>query len=116
MSEPKKVKAERLKAKGEEAEKPPAADRSAPSELQTANSKLQTENMEVHHHPDLHHAPKPWKEYLLEGLMIFLAVTMGFFAESLRERISDGEREKQAIESLVKCLSSDTIQLKSIIK
>ncbi|MFB9842968.1 hypothetical protein [Mucilaginibacter ginsenosidivorans] len=23
--------------------------------------------MEVHHHPQLEHKPKPWKEYLLEG-------------------------------------------------
>ncbi len=41
--------------------------------------------MEVHHHPDLHHKPKKWKEYFLEFLMIFLAVTMGFFAENIRE-------------------------------
>ena len=40
--------------------------------------KQETENMEVHHHPDLHHKPKKWKEYFLEFLMIFLAVTMGF--------------------------------------
>jgi hypothetical protein len=26
----------------------------------------ETENMEVHHHPDLHHKPKKWKEYFLE--------------------------------------------------
>ena len=42
-------------------------------------------NMEVHHHPDLHHKAKPWKEYFLEFIMIFLAVTMGFFAENIRE-------------------------------
>ncbi|HEY4875714.1 MAG TPA: hypothetical protein VIH86_09100 [Puia sp.] len=42
--------------------------------------------MEVHHHPDVHHQRKRFKEYFLEFLMIFLAVTMGFFAESLRER------------------------------
>jgi len=71
--------------------------------------------MEVHHHPDLHHKPKKWKEYVLEFLMIFLAVTMGFFAESIREHFGDKEKEKQAIESLVKCLSSDTAQLSSII-
>jgi hypothetical protein len=34
--------------------------------------------MEVHHHPDLHHEQKPWKEYILEFVMLFLAVTMGF--------------------------------------
>jgi hypothetical protein len=43
--------------------------------------------MEVHHHPQLEHKPKPWKEYFLEYIMIVLAVTTGFFAESLREHI-----------------------------
>jgi hypothetical protein len=55
--------------------------------------------MEVHHHPDLHHKPRKWKEYFLEFLMIFLAVTMGFFAESFRENIVNKEREKKYIES-----------------
>jgi len=64
-------------------------EHSAIKELPTANSKLQTEKMEVHHHPQLEHKPKPWKEYLLEGFMIFIAVMMGFFAENLREHISD---------------------------
>src|SRR5882762_10075503 len=49
------------------------------------------QNMEVHHHPNVE--KKNFKEYLLEGLMIFLAVTMGFFAESLRENIANHERE-----------------------
>ncbi len=71
--------------------------------------------MEVHHHPQLHHQPKPWKEYLLEGLMIFIAVTMGFFAESLREYFSDREKEKQSIESVLRCLKTDTAKLNSII-
>ena len=39
--------------------------------------------MEVHHHPDVE--KKGIKEYILEGIMIFIAVTMGFFAESIRE-------------------------------
>jgi hypothetical protein len=41
--------------------------------------------MEVHHHPDLHHKKKNFKEYFLEFLMIFLAVTPGFVAENIRE-------------------------------
>ena len=48
--------------------------------------------MEVHHHPHVDsdsHRKKGFKEYFLEFLMIFLAVTMGFFAENLRERIKD---------------------------
>ena len=81
--------------------------------LPTANSKLQTENMEVHHHPEVE--KKGLKEYVLEGLMIFLDVMMGFFAESLREHIADGEHEKQSIESLVKAVASDTVQLHDVI-
>ena len=71
--------------------------------------------MEVHHHPDLHHKPKKWKEYFLEFLMIFLAVTMGFFAESLRENINNKERLHNYIESLVSDLKSDLEMYKSSI-
>ena len=63
--------------------------------------------MEVHHHPDLHHNPKKWKEYLLEFLMIFLAVTMGFIAENIREIISHGEIEKVYLKSLVQDVKDD---------
>src|SRR5436305_15029359 len=67
----------------------------------------ETENMEVHHHPDLHHKPKKWKEYFLEFLMIFLAVTMGFIAENIRENISDNKKEKEYIRSIVSDLKND---------
>jgi len=81
--------------------------------LPTANSKLPTETMEVHHHPEVE--KKGLKEYLLEGLMIFIAVMMGFFAESIREHITDSDHEKQSIESLVKAVASDTIQLHHVV-
>ncbi|HWD89871.1 MAG TPA: hypothetical protein VG367_17185 [Mucilaginibacter sp.] len=67
--------------------------------------------MEVHHHPEVE--KKGFKEYILEGLMIFLAVFMGFIAENIREKITDHEREKQYMESLVKDLASDTASLKA---
>ena len=49
--------------------------------------------MEVHHP---HHAShrKNWKEYLLEGIMIFVAVSMGFIAEQIREHIIDRHHEQ----------------------
>lgn len=72
-----------------------------------------SEDMEVHHHPDLHHKAKPWKEYLLEFLMIFLAVTMGFFAETIRESITEHERAKVYASYMVKDLEGDIAQLKS---
>src|SRR5579863_9748713 len=67
-----------------------------------------TPKMEVHHHPQLHHEKKPWKEYFLEFLMIFLAVTMGFFAETTREHIADQHRENEYMASMVEDLRSDT--------
>jgi hypothetical protein len=73
----------------------------------TNQQRVTPENMEVHHHPDLHHRKKHYKEYFLEFLMIFLAVTMGFFAESLRERISDNAKEKEYINSLISDLNDD---------
>jgi len=79
-------------------------------ELPTANSKLQTGNtMEVHHHPEVE--KKSFKEYILEGLMIFLAVTMGFFAESLRENITNSEHVKQLSVQLMQDLKTDTLSL-----
>ena len=75
------------------------------------NRQKSTEQMEVHHHPDLHHQPKPWKEYLLEGLMIFIAVTLGFFAESYREYLSDRSKEKEYIFNIKGDLTANTIKL-----
>jgi hypothetical protein len=94
----------------------PSADIITTTETETITQNQETENMEVHHHPDLHHEPKKWKEYFLEFLMIFLAVTMGFFAESYREHLADKEKVKHAIGSLVKCLASDTVQLNTKIR
>jgi hypothetical protein len=72
--------------------------------------------MEVHHHPDLHHKKKNFKEYFLEFLMIFLAVTLGFFAESIRENISNRAKESKYMESLVSDLKSDTTETDVAIK
>ena len=62
--------------------------------------------MEVHHHPEVE--KKGFKEYLLEGLMIFVAVMMGFIAENVREGITEREHVKQLTSQLVNDLRSDT--------
>lgn len=67
--------------------------------------------MEVHHHPDLHHKPKPWKEYLLEYLMIFLAVMTGFFAESYREHLGERSKEHEYAVNIKKDLLRDTANI-----
>src|SRR5579863_2569591 len=65
--------------------------------------------MEVHHHPNVE--KKNFKEYLLEGLMIFLAVTMGFFAESYREHINEHSKEREYAINIKKDLVTDTVNL-----
>src|SRR5579862_7702313 len=65
--------------------------------------------MEVHHHPQVE--KKNFKEYFLEFLMIFLAVTMGFFAESLRDYFGDREKENKYVYSLAEDLKKDTASL-----
>jgi hypothetical protein len=69
----------------------------------------QTTNMEVHKHP--HHVThkKKWGEYFLEFLMIFLAVTFGFIAENVRERITESHREKEYAQQLYSELKEDSI-------
>jgi hypothetical protein len=67
--------------------------------------------MEVHHHPDLHHRRKKFKEYLLEFFMIFLAVSMGFIAENVREGIGDREKERHYVESLVNNLKPSAVTI-----
>jgi hypothetical protein len=62
--------------------------------------------MEVHHHPEVE--KKGFKEYILEGLMIFIAVFMGFIAENVRESVVEHNREKEYIKEMVNNLKYDT--------
>lgn len=69
--------------------------------------------MEVHHHPQVE--KKSFREYLLEGLMIFLAVTMGFIAENIRENIAENKKVKELAESLYQEVYSDSIVIQQKI-
>ena len=68
--------------------------------------------MEVHHHT---HHPKKWKEYITEFIMLFTAVTLGFFAENQREHLVERHKEKQFIQSLYEDLKKDTSLLNTHI-
>ena len=102
------------KNEGETAEIETASHHTGPLtmnyQLSTINNKPSTTNgnMEVHHHPQLQHKTKPWKEYLLEGLMIFLAVTLGFFAENFGEHITESSRENEFAKVLYAELKDDS--------
>jgi hypothetical protein len=70
--------------------------------------------MEVHH-PIGSHSKKQFKDYLFEFLMLFLAVSAGFFVENIRENYIERHREKQYIESLLRDIIADTVSMQSII-
>ena len=61
--------------------------------------------MEVHAHS---HTPrKKWTHYFWEFLMLFLAVSLGFYAENLREGMIHKEQVKTNMHSLLSDLQSD---------
>ena len=71
--------------------------------------------MEVHHsHHHGGHQTKKWKEYITEFLMLFTAVTLGFFAENQREHYIEHLREKQYMQSLYEDLKKDTTELSTL--
>jgi hypothetical protein len=71
--------------------------------------------MEVHHpHHPTH--KKKWGEYFLEFFMLFIAVTLGFFAENKREEMVESHKEHQYIQSLYEDLKKDTSSLKTLIR
>jgi hypothetical protein len=72
--------------------------------------------MEVHHHPHLPHGKKKFKDYFLEFLMLFLAVTLGFLAENFREHISERKQEKEYIHSFVSDLKQDTAYIRLVTR
>ena len=64
--------------------------------------------MEVHHHPEVE--KKGIKEYILEGLMIFIAVFMGFIAENVREHIVEKNKAKEYMQEMTHNLEFDTLR------
>ena len=70
--------------------------------------------MEVHHHS--HHGKKRWTEYFWEFLMLFLAVSLGFFVENFREKLVEKHRAHDFAISLLSDLKKDTAILNSDIE
>jgi len=62
----------------------------------------------------VHNPKKKVKAYFFDFFMLFLAVTLGFFVNNLNENISERQREKQYITSLINDLIIDTVQIQEI--
>lgn len=65
--------------------------------------------MEVHAHT--HTARKKFTHYLWEFLMLFLAVTLGFFVENKREHYIETLRVKEFARTLAFDIASDTLNM-----
>ena len=68
--------------------------------------------MDVHHPHHPTHKKLP-KEYLLEFLMLFLAVSMGFAAENIREEIVERRREVGYLQGVHHDLQNDVRDIDS---
>ena len=95
----------------EQKQKPVSEEVQNDSVTEAAETKNKT--MEVHHHPDV--GEKSLKGYILEGLMIFLAVTMGFIAENIREQITEHKNAKILAQSMLEDIKKDTASLHMVI-
>jgi hypothetical protein len=69
--------------------------------------------MDVHHHS---HKPKNWKEYITEFVMLFAAVTLGFFAENVREHQIIEHKTHQNLQSIILDLKKDSVLIQDRIK
>ena len=69
--------------------------------------------MEVHHphHPS---HKKKWSEYIIEFVMLFFAVTLGFFAENYREHSIIAHRMQENYEAIIIDLQQDNQKIDSI--
>ena len=72
--------------------------------------------MEVHHHPHVPTHSKPWKEYLLEGLMIFVAVTLGYGAENIREHYVETKKAIISAGNLYVDVLEDSVRYEQILQ
>ena len=66
--------------------------------------------MEVHHPHHLTHKKK-WSEYILEFFMLFTAVTLGFFAENLREGIAEKHKKEELLIAVAEDFKKDYNQI-----
>ncbi len=70
--------------------------------------------MEVHHpHHPTH--KKKWSEYIIEFVMLFAAVTLGFLAENLREHQIMNHRVEQNKIAILKDLQTDSADIATVI-
>ncbi len=70
--------------------------------------------MEVHAHT--HTARKKWTHYFWEFLMLFLAVSLGFYAENIREGMIHKKQVRTDMQSLLADVHNDLVLFDSVMQ
>jgi hypothetical protein len=78
-------------------------------------SETKIKNMEAYHPHGSHHGKKI-KDYIFEFVMLFIAISAGFFMENMRESLSERHKEKEYIGSLMKDLAKDASNVQYRLK
>jgi len=68
------------------------------------------------YHPHGNHPKRGIKDYISEFILIFIAITGGFFMENIREHVVDRHKEKEFIIRLIRDLKEDTASLHSVMR
>ena len=58
---------------------------------------------------------KKWREYFLEFLMLFAAVSLGFLAENYREELNEKESAQELLDSFIKDVEANVVFLDSLL-
>jgi hypothetical protein len=82
--------------------------------VDTEESLDNKQNMEIHP-PHLNHHKRKFKDYIFEFLMLFIAVTAGFYMENIREYRIERHKEKEYIASMIKDIKDDTASIQKIM-
>ena len=85
------------------------------SQTKDAKNESKKEEMEVHVKPKENKEIK-FRLFLYEFFIIFLAVSVSFFVENIRERYIEHHKEVQYIQSLANDLKIDTLEMSRVIK
>jgi len=85
------------------------------TQTKDAKNESKKEEMEVHVKPKENKEIK-FRLFLYEFFIIFLAVSVSFFVENIRERYIEHHKEVQYIQSLANDLKIDTLEMSRVIK
>ena len=66
--------------------------------------------MEIHQ-PQLPTPKNKWSEYIIEFVMLFAAVTLGFFAENIRERIAEQQKKQELLAAVILDFETDKSEI-----